>query len=75
MNKTTAHVDANGVCAIYRNGKLQENVGIMPDGMFSLAFALLVSDLQSRDGISNMRRQEIERLAARMVSGWAMSRD
>lgn len=74
MNKTTAHVDANGVCAIYRNGKLQENVAIMPDGMFSLAFVMLVSDLQFRNGMRDMRRQDIERLAARMVSGWAMSR-
>ena len=46
----------------------------MPDGMFSLAVVMLLSDLQSRNGMRDMRRQDIERLAARMVSGWAMSR-
>ena len=64
----TAHVDDGGDCVVYLNGKEIARLGISPDGLLSLALAILERDLSTHMG--EMPREQVARLAARMVERW-----
>lgn len=65
---TTAHVDDSGDCVVYRDGIEVARLGIVSNGMFSLALAILQADLAAHCG--DMPPDEVARLAGRMVEAW-----
>lgn len=65
----SAHVDDSGACVVYRDGVQTARLGISQDGMFTLALAMLEADLAQH--VADMPRDQVARLAGRMVERWA----